>query len=366
MRVAFAGLGRAARLYHLPALGRMEAVTLVGAYDPLEGARSEWSRETGVDAYATFDELLERAAPDVVVVATPPTTHADLCVQALEGNAHVVVEKPFTETVAEAERVLAAASAAGRHVAVNHQFTESPIFRAVVDGARNGAYGRLAFAQAWQLMDLAPWDEPTPWRAGMARRTLLEGGVHLVYLLVAVFGETPVAVSAQHSAGLHEDPDADAVQLVTLEFSAGRLGQITIDRLCRGGTRYMELRADCERASLRASLGGRAVVQLGRKRAERTGVRVDFGAGGLAWAETGLKRTTLARSPRDMTERATESVLRAALTAFARGEEPPSSGRQAAEIIRVIEAAYESASTGARVVLEPSAELSAVRPRSRS
>jgi predicted dehydrogenase len=113
----------------------------------------------------------------------------------------------------------------------------------------------------------------------------------------------------------------------------------------------MELHGDCERASLRASLGGRAVIQLGRKRAERTGVRIDFGSGGLAWAETGIRRHTLARGPRDMSPLATERVLRAALDAFRRGVEPPSSGRYAREIIAVIEGAYRSAETGTRVPL---------------
>ena len=350
-RVAIAGLGRAARLYHLPSLRRIDGVQIVGGFDPVAASRETWSNESGLDAHDDLDELLTRSKPGVVVVATPPDTHADVCVRALEHGAHVIVEKPFAVSVVEADRVLAAARDAGRRVAVNHQFTEAPIFRAVLDAAHGGEYGRLAFAQVWQLMDLAPWDEPTAWRAGMARRTLLEGGVHLVYLLVALFGELPISVSAQHSAGFHDDRAADAVQLVTLEFSGGRLGQITIDRLCKGGTRYMELRADCERGSLRASLGGRAVVQIGRKRAERTGIRVDLGAGGLAWVETGLRRRTLARSPREMTERATEAVLRAAFDAFRRNVEPPSSGRNAREIIATIEAAYESAAIGARVSL---------------
>lgn len=351
MRVAVAGLGRAARLYHVPSLGQIEGAELVGGFDPIEPSRASWTTETGTPAFTELDELLARTSPDVVIVATPPETHADLCVRCLEAGAHLIVEKPFAETVADADRVLAASATAGKRVAVNHQFVEAPIFRAVIEAARRGDYGRLAFGQVWQLMDLAPWDEPTAWRAGMARRTLLEGGVHLVYLLIALFGELPIAVTAQHSAGYHDDPEADAVQLVTLEFPGQRLGQITIDRLCKGGTRYMELRGDCERGSLRASLGGRAVLQVGMKRAERTGLRVDFGAGGLAWVETGLRRKTLARSSRDMTAKATERVLQGALDAFRRDVEPASSGAAAREILAVIDAAYRSAETGARVTL---------------
>jgi predicted dehydrogenase len=200
---------------------------------------------------------------------------------------------------------------------------------------------------------MAPWEEPTPWRAQMANRTLLEGGVHLVDLLLSIFRVAPVAVYARRSAGFHEDQDADAVQLVTLEFPDGLLGQITIDRITRAGTRYMEVRADCEEASLRASFGGRAAVQLGIKRAERPGIKVDVGLGGLAWTERGLSRRVLARNPRDGAVVGTTRLLEGFVDAVRRGVEPPVSAREARDVLAVIDAAYESARTGRRIELEP-------------
>ena len=143
--------------------------------------------------------------------------------------------------------VLAAAADAGRYVAVNHQYREKPIFRAVKEQIGAPDVGRLVFCQLWQLMDLPPWDEKTPWRAAMPNRTLFEGGVHLVDLLLHLYGTLPEAVYARHSSGLDPAHDADAIHLVTLEFPDARLAQITIDRLCRAATRYLELRADCER-----------------------------------------------------------------------------------------------------------------------
>ncbi|HZO33995.1 MAG TPA: Gfo/Idh/MocA family oxidoreductase [Gaiellaceae bacterium] len=351
MRFGFVGLGRAARLFHLPALKTMSGVEVVGGYDASEDQRRGFGEQTALPVFASVDELFERGRPDVVVVATPPDSHADLCVTALERGTHVIVEKPFVTTAAEGDRVLAAADSSGKLVAVNHQYREKPIFTALRDSIRGGRYGRLAFAQFWQLMNQAPWEEKTQWRAEMARRTLLEGGVHLVDLIIVLYGELPVAVTAQRSAGVHDDPDADPVQLVTLEFSGNRLGQITIDRLCRGGTRYFEVRADCERASLRASLGGRALVQLGIKRAERPGARIDFGLGGLAWAEIGQRRKVLARSAKDQDVVATRALFERVVDSFRVGVEPPSSAREARDVIAVIEAAYESSASGRRVEL---------------
>jgi predicted dehydrogenase len=351
MRYGFIGLGWAARAFHVPALRELPGVELVGGVDSSEEQRTSWEQETGIPGLASFDELLERGRPDVLVIATPPDSHADLCVRALENGLHVVCEKPFVASVEDADRVLAAAAEAGRQVAINHEFREMPIYRALRERIGDPDVGRLVFCQIWQLMDLAPWDEPVAWRAAMPNRTLFEGGVHLVDLLVTLFGEKPKAVYARHSPGLEPGREADAIHLVTLEFSERRLAQITIDRLCKAGTRYVEVRADCEQASLRASHGGRAVVQIGKKRAERTGLRLDFGAGGLAWIEQGLARKPLARSPRDPAMHATRELARGVLAAFEEGREPPSSAREAREVLDVIASAYRSAESGERVEL---------------
>lgn len=351
MRFGYIGLGRATRLYHLPALERIPGATAIGGVDASPEQRAAWTANTGAPTYPTLDELLEQR-PDVVVVATPPQLHAEQCVAALQGDADVFCEKPFTMTTEEADRILAAIDETGRQVAVNHQYREKPIFRVLRERIRSEEFGRLAFCQMWQLMELAPWDEPTPWRAQMARRTLLEGGVHLVDLMIQTFGELPEAVYARRSSGFHEDAEADPVQIVTLEFSGGRIGLITLDRVSKGGTRYLEVRADCEQASLRASHGGRAYAQIGLKRAEPTGIKIDYGLGGLAWSEIGRRRKVLARGPKEMNVAATGDLLVAAVDAFRTRSEPPSSAQEARNVIAVIEAAYESNETGSRIVME--------------
>ena len=351
MRFGLVGLGWAARAFHLPALRGIPGAEIVGGTDSSAKQRDSFGTETGVPTFATLDELFDRARPDVVVVATPPDSHLELCVRSLEAGAHVICEKPFVADAAEAEQVLAAAATAGKQVAVNHEYREKPIFRAVQERLGSPGVGRLVFTQIVQLMDLAPWDEPVPWRRAMPNRTLFEGGVHLVDLMLMLHGEPPEAVYARRSSGLDPGRDADAIHLLTLEFPGGRLAQITIDRLCRAGTRYIELRADCEEASLRASHGGRVLLQLGIKRAERPGAKLVFGLGGVAWIERGTSRKTIARSPRNPGVVATGALFRKIAAAFEEGREPPSSGREARDGLEVIDAAYRSAETGERIEL---------------
>jgi predicted dehydrogenase len=353
VRVGVAGLGRVVGELHLPALERLRAAELVGGADPSAEARERWRRKTGTDTFEKLAELQESARPELVIIAAPPASHADLAIAALRSGAHVLCEKPLAPTLKEAERILAAAEAAGRGVAVNHNLRTMPIFTAVREELESGRAGELVFAQAWQLVDLPPWRDPREWVASHPDRTLLEAGIHAIDLLLHLFGERPAAVSATQASGMGGPADADAISLVTLEFSGKRLAQLTSSTLSRSGARHLDLRADCEHASLRASIGGRALLKVGKKRAQRGGIRLELGPGGSAWRERGLERRTIARNRRHPARQATRLLLQGTINAFERGAEPPCSGGEARDALEVVEAAYRSARSGERVQLAP-------------
>jgi predicted dehydrogenase len=228
-----------------------------------------------------------------------------------------------------------------------------PIFAATAQRVGSRGTGRPLFVHCTQFMDLPPWEEPVPWRAAMPDRALFEGGVHLVDLLHLVVGRQPTAVFAAMSSGLDPSRRADAVDLVTLDYGDGLLAQIVMNRLSKSGTRYVDLRVDCEHVSLRSSYGGRAFVRIGMKRAERAGLRLDFGLEGLAWEERGERRTVIARNARGATVRATRALYDALMASVRAGDPPPTDAHVARDTLRVIEAAYRSARTGDRVVLDP-------------
>ncbi|MGD2070522.1 MAG: Gfo/Idh/MocA family oxidoreductase [Gemmatimonadota bacterium] len=349
--IAVVGLGNAGHTLHLPALAGIAEATVVGACDlsaeMRERARTSWN----VPVFEDFDAMLEQASPDVVIVATPPDTHLDYGLRALEAGAHLICEKPFVSSVREADRLIAAAEEADRRIALNHEFREMPIFRAVRDAVDSGETGRLAFVQVWQLMDLPPWKEPG-WRGRMLQRTLYEAGVHLVDYLMALFGEKPRAVQAWTSTCGVREGETDAVALVTLEFSEGRLANVVQNRLCKGETQYFEVRAETAEASLRASFGGRARLTAGLFRSTRPHVRVEFGVSGMAWRERGANRTALARNPKDPGMFATRYVLEKTLEAFRTGGAPPADGACGRDVLEVIAACYHSAATGRRLSMD--------------
>lgn len=350
--MAVLGLGEAGHTLHLPALAGMDGVEVVAGCDSSSDMRERAAAAWKVPVFGDFDEVLA-LSPDVVIVATPPDSHLRFGLKVLNAGAHLICEKPFVTSLTEADTLMEAAREAGRRIGMNHEFKEMPILRALRDTVSSGSAGSLVFAQVWQLMDRPPGVE-TGWRGELVQRTLYEAGAHLVDFLMALFGECPVAVTASMSEGGVAPEGTDAVALVTLEFSGGRLATIMQSRLCKGPRQYFEVRADTTETSLRASFGGRARVTAGLFRSTRPHVRAEFGLSGMAWSETGTRRTFLARNPGNPIMLATRRVLTDTLAGFRDGGPVPTDALFARDGLRVIAASYHSARVGRRIELDSS------------
>ena len=340
------GCGEAGHEMHLPALALMKEMEIVGACDTDE-ARRERARKFGAPVFADYRQMLADAKPEVVIVATPPDFHTEICLDVIAAGSHLICEKPFVPNVEEGLQIIAAAEKAGRRIALNHEFREMPIFRALLDETRKSPGEKVFFAQLWQNTDVPPWTEKG-WRGAMLRRTLHEAGIHLIDYILALFGEVPHSAWASMSAGGQSDSGSDALVAVSLEFSNGRMAQLVQNRLCKGETHYFEVRADTPSASYRASFGGRARVTTGLYRSSLPHLRVDYGVSGLAWTERGNKRTLLARNPANPRVVSTRLVLERSLKAFEDGTRPPATAEDALDSLRVINACYESAASGVR------------------
>ena len=327
----------------------MPSLVVVGGSDPSPEARAAFGKLAGeVELFEESEAMLSNLEPDWVVVAAPAAQHADLCVQALGQGAHVFCEKPFVESLRDADRVIAAAESAGRVVVVNHEFPSMPIHAKLVDAARSATYGRPLFLQAWQNVQLGEEDQ-AGWRSEW--KTMQEFGTHVIDLSMCIFGGAPSAVTARMPSPTSDK--GDLIDLVSLEFENGGSASIVLNRICSGRHRYLDLRLDTENASLRSSVGGRMSVSLSvAPSTHRPGVELDLAKGGMAWIEHEAGREVLATNPGDVFAHATGVHLRSTLEAVARGEEPSVSAVWARQVVRVVEAAYESAAKGCTVSLE--------------
>jgi len=135
VRVGFIGAGQMART-HLEALQRIGvASVVVGVHDPLSSRADEFARLAQTGAFASVRRLIEEGRPDVIHVCTPPHAHFDAAAAALDGGAHVYVEKPFALTERDARSLLELARARGRIACAGHQLLRDAAFEALMSGA---------------------------------------------------------------------------------------------------------------------------------------------------------------------------------------------------------------------------------------
>lgn len=350
-RVALIGLGGAADRILLPALKTLPHVQLVAGSDLDVATRERAARRWQIGRiYSDPRTMLAEEQPDVAIVATPPLTHGDLCVLALEHGCHVFCEKPFMPSVEEADRVIAVAQRAHRAVAVDNQYYQMPIYRTVKDVLQTGRAGRLYHIDVWQHMHLLPQEEGG-WKAALQpHRVLYEFGTHALDLICQFFDAYPVAVTARIPSA-RADVDADVLVVMRLDFPGDRVATIRINRMSHAPKKYLEMRLDCEEASLRTSLGGVARLEFGWNSAlkrPRVGFSVTTG-GEARWERDGGSRT-LIRQPYAVFHRAAAAHFAQFLTAVHTGTEPAVSAAHAREVLRIVFAGYESAAREGELV----------------
>jgi predicted dehydrogenase len=124
--------------------GRSE-IDVVGLADPDAAGRAKaQERVRARRTYADYREMLEKERPQLVSVAPRWTNqHHAMVKAALAVGAHVYCEKPFTQTLAEADELLAIAAKKGRKIAVAHQGRVAPATFALKRMLDDGALGEL-------------------------------------------------------------------------------------------------------------------------------------------------------------------------------------------------------------------------------
>lgn len=151
LRVGIVGLGNAARMI-LPNAAASAHVVLAGAADSRADARRRFTETYRLPVFETVEELA-RSDLDVVWVATPNQFHAEHVVVAAEAGKHVVCEKPMALTLADCDRMIAAAAANNVKFMLGHsKLMQAPIrkMREVLD---SGVLGEVIQISTWNYND---------------------------------------------------------------------------------------------------------------------------------------------------------------------------------------------------------------------
>jgi predicted dehydrogenase len=192
-------------------------------FDGLPGCELTWVCDTSEEARerlapflrgarltADLDDLLADPELDAVALATPVPTHAELATRVLQAGKHCFVEKPLAERVADAERAVEAARAAGRVLMVGHLLEYHPGVLRLKEITDSGELGDIRYIYSNRLnLGVLREEENALWSLG----------AHDVSVLLALAGEEPHEVEARGES--YMQPGVEDVVFCFLRFPSG-------------------------------------------------------------------------------------------------------------------------------------------------
>jgi scyllo-inositol 2-dehydrogenase (NADP+) len=304
------GLGGAA--FHAPLIAAEPRLRLAAVVTSRAGQVER--DHPGVRVVGTAGELLADPAVELVVVAAPNAVHHELAAAALRAGRHVVVDKPFALSVAEADDLIALAEAEDRRLSVFHNRRWDGDFRTVRRAVEAGVLGEVSsFVSRYDRFRPAPkgsWKE----QAGPGSGLLWDLGPHLIDQAMVLFGP-PRTVWADLGV---QRAAVEAVDYVHLVLGYGRLRAVLhAAMLVRDPGPRFEVHGDrgslvtwgLDRPEVRATLTGEVAGLEQRGRLE--GLPTAYGSFYAAMAAAVAGEGPVPVAPADA--RATVAVLEHAL-----------------------------------------------------
>jgi predicted dehydrogenase len=168
MRVGVVGCGYWGSK-HVRVLEGLDEVSQTVVIDPRDYIRDTLQRSfSNVATFATLEAAVDQV--DAVVIATPPSSHRELGLQALDAGLHVLIEKPLATSTADATALVERAEDVGRTLMVGHTFEHNAAVWKLRDIVRSGQLGDIYYIDTARLnlglyqkdinvlWDLAPHD----------------------------------------------------------------------------------------------------------------------------------------------------------------------------------------------------------------
>ena len=215
IRTAVLGYGLAGRVFHAPFVSAVPGLELA--------AIVQRTGDTAAQAYPqvahlrSVDEALNDASIELIVIATPNASHAELAEKALRAGKHVVVDKPLATTSADARHLIEVSRETGKILAPFHNRRFDGDFLTVKKLLSDGTLGRVV--QIISRFDrFRPIQRPGTWKetGGQPNGILFDLGPHLLDQAVAMFG-VPDRITANDREE-RDRTDIDDAFVVTLDY----------------------------------------------------------------------------------------------------------------------------------------------------
>jgi predicted dehydrogenase len=259
LRYAIVGGAGGIAKTHIAALQKLGSA-IVGLSDiNLEGVTAR-AAEIGCPAFADHRVMLAETRPDVTVICTPHPSHAAITLDCLQAGTHVLVEKPIAVEAGDGDKMIAAAEASGRILAVNFQHRLRPAIeyaKRLIDSGELGALVRVLVLEPW--LRTAAYYRSASWRGswiGEGGGVLLNQSPHTLDLLCHLTG-MPAKVWGWIRTRYQVMECEDTAQAM-FEYPNGAPGYFTASTAEAGGQRRIEIVG--ERAAIEI-VGDKLTVQ---------------------------------------------------------------------------------------------------------
>jgi predicted dehydrogenase len=240
---------------------------VAGALDHRPEAGRAFGQALGIApdrAYGDWQEMLaaERGRPDrpaLVTIATPNATHFAIARAFLEAGFHVLIEKPMTTTVEEAEEIVRTAARTGRICAVNYCYSAYPMVREARAMVRAGALGRVrlvvtAFSHGHHG-NAADADNPRvrwrydPGQAGISGQ-FADCGIHALHMASFICDDEVERLSADFASAIPSRVLEDDA-MVNFRLSRGTVGRLWTSSVAIGRQHGFDIQVFGETGGLR-------------------------------------------------------------------------------------------------------------------
>ncbi len=217
LKIAAIGTGSLGRHHarNYAELAREGRLEFVGACDVNEETAAQAGKDNGSHFFTDWRELLGKV--DAVSIATPTETHCEIACDFLEKGVHVLVEKPMASTLAEADKMIAAASSSGAKLMVGQLERFNPAMVALRPFVTNPLY--------FEIHRVSPFPNRS-----LDVDVVLDVMIHDLDAVQWLVGEN-VKVSAIHAVGIPVISDKVDAANARIEFENGAVANITASRI---------------------------------------------------------------------------------------------------------------------------------------
>lgn len=246
INVGVIGTGHLGSL-HAKMYSEIDSVKFVGVFDTDTQRREETASKYKVTAFTSIDALL--AAVDAVSIATVTTTHFEVARQAIAAGKHVLIEKPITSTLAEADELISLAKSRNVLIQVGHIERFNPAIVSLESYSL-----KPMFIESHRLAQFNP--------RGTDVAVVLDLMIHDIDIILSLVNSPVKQIDANGVAVVSDTPD---IANARLQFHNGCVANVTSSRISRTKMRKMRMFQSNAYISIDFQQGSADVFRLGNE-----------------------------------------------------------------------------------------------------